>query len=143
MIVAKLNVRRGVFDVNACKRIPIILLGLVALSYCSCSKKVATKKKMPVVTQGDETSKREAEDIIKAHPKVVPPENGIKYHLQIVKPDPNIDYKIVQVKPEPNIDYKLTIIDPYTGKEMPGLAEESGESISFKSLQQEREQERK
>jgi hypothetical protein len=121
----------------------IITLGFVVALFCSsCSKEFAKSKEIPVVIQGDEASKRELEEIIKAHPEVVHPQMGIKYHLQIIKPDPNIDYKIVQVKPDPNIHYKIIIIDPQTGNETPELTEDISKNI-LKSLQQKKEQKKR
>jgi hypothetical protein len=112
----------------------------MTLFCCGCYRELSTPEKLPLVIQGDEASKRELEDIIRAHPDVIYPNGGIKYHLQIVKPDPSIDYKILQVKPDPSMHYTIIIIDPQTKRVIPNLTEEIGRDIS-KLLQQKRERE--
>jgi len=156
------------FDMNTYKFAMIIMLGLMVLLHCGCSKKISMSEEISIVIQGDEASKRKLEEIIKANPKVVHPEMGVEYRpkvlelnpnehvlkanpkvvqpemgteykLQVIEPDTNIDYKIIHITPDENIDYKIIVIDPRTGKEMPKLTKEIGQNIS-KLLEQKKKQ---
>jgi hypothetical protein len=67
---------------------------------------------IPLVVQGDSTSKMKIEEIIKSNPNLNLPQTLQKYSLIIVEPDASINYHILQVKPDSNIDYKMIIINP-------------------------------
>jgi hypothetical protein len=108
------------------KSVAVVIMGLVLLSCCGCTKQPEQKPQvLPVSVQADLVTKAAVEDILKSNPTMVIPGTKNEYLIEVREPDPNIDYTIMNVKPDPNTEYTILFANPKTNHKTIGINPET------------------